>query len=250
MNNPLTEFRELPPFSRISAAQVVPAIEKIWADNRIVIKDLVKSGAANWETLIAPLEAADDRLNQAWSPVSHLNAVMNSEALRTAYTACLPLISEYQTEKGQNPGLFSGFEKLRHGSEFDSLSTAQRKVIENALRDFQLAGVALKPEDRMQFANIDRQLSELCSKFSDNVLDATQAWSCNTSEELLAGLPASALAMLKQTAEQRGDEGYTITLDHPGYSAILTYCDDEGLREKVYTAYATRASESSCNVPT
>jgi len=242
MNNPLLELKGLPPFSRIRPEQVEPAVDDLLAACRARIEALTgRADPPTWEDFVEPLEEANDRLDRAWSPVSHLNAVMNSEALRTAYNACLPKLSEYGTEVGQNRVLFEGFRAVA-GQEH--LDTSQRKLLENALRDFRLSGVDLAPDKQARYKAINRELAELTSKYEENLLDATNAWSKQIMDpSALAGLPASALALAQQTAADRGEEGWVLTLDLPSYLPVMTYADDRGLRREVYTAYCTRASD-------
>ncbi len=243
MNNPLLESHALPPFDRILPEHVAPALETILADNRAVIAALGKA-AADWASVPAVLEALQDRLDQAWSPVSHLNAVMNSEAWRQAYNAALPQLAAYGTELGQNETLFRVYEKIAASPAFSGFSAAQKKTVENALRDFRLSGIGLPEAGKKRFAEIVEKLSELSSKFSDNVLDATQAWELLLADAArLEGLPESALALLASLARQKEQNGYRVTLDFPSYFAVMTYAHDRGLREQVYTAYVTRASD-------
>ncbi len=249
MNNPLLESHELPPFSRILPEHIKPAIEAIVADNEQAVAELLASGnGTDWVSLQEPLDALDDRLSQAWSPVGHMNAVVNSDALRAAYNGCLPLLSEYSTRLGQNRQLFEAYQALADSPEFHKLDSAQQKVINDTLRDFHLAGVALDDEKKARFGEIKKQLSELTSKFSDNVLDATMAWSkLITDESELAGLPESALAGAKQLAAAKGQDGWLLNLDFPSYFPVMTYCDNRELRKEVYTAFATRASDQGPN---
>ncbi len=244
MTNPLTEINELPPFDKITAGQVHPAIEYLLAECRSGIRKLLDGGADSWETLVQSRDELEDRLNQAWSPVSHMNSVVNSDDLRKVYNACLPQLSEYSTEMGQNSRLFAAYQRISEAPAHDDLGTAQKKVIENALREFKLSGIELNAENKVRFAEIRKQLSELSSQFSDNVLDATGGWRKSIADiEELAGLPESALGLAKQTAEQRGEEGYLLTLDMPSYLPVMTYCDNSELRREVYEAFVTRASE-------
>jgi oligopeptidase A len=249
MNNPLLESHALPPFSRIKAEHVRPAVERILADNRAAIAALLEPGKAYaWANLVEPLEEIDDRLNKAWSPVGHMNSVVNSDELREAYNGCLPLLSEYATEVGQNEDLYRAYKSLADGPEFASLDTAQRKIIDNALRDFRLSGVDLPPEQKARFKEIAQELSRLGSQFQDNLLDATHGWSKHIEDEnLLAGVPESARAMARQTAASQGKEGWVFTLEFPSYIAIMTYADSRELRQEFYTAYATRASDQGPN---
>lgn len=249
MNNPLLESSELPPFSKILPEHVKPAIEAIIADNEKAVASLLASGTGiGWRSLQEPLDQLDDRLGQAWSPVGHMNAVVNSEALREAYNGCLPLLSEYSTRLGQNRQLFEAYQSLADSADFNQLDSAQQKVINDNLRDFRLAGVALEDDKKTRYGEIKKQLSELTSKFSDNVLDATMAWSkLITDESELAGLPESALAGARQLAESKEKEGWLLNLDFPSYFPVMTYCDNRELRKEVYTAFSTRASDQGPN---
>lgn len=243
MNNPLLEAHDLPPFDRILPEHVAPAIDAILAENRAAIAAL-KSAPAAWEAVPAVLENLQDRLDQAWAPVSHLNAVMNSDAWRTAYNETLPKLAAYGTELGQNEDLFRVYEAIAQSPAFASSSAAQQKTILNALRDFRLSGIGLTPEKKQRYAAIVEKLSGLTSKFSDNVLDATQAWELYLPDATrLGGLPESALGLLASLAEQKEKTGYRVTLDFPSYLAVMTYAEDRALRGTVYTAYVTRASE-------
>ncbi|MBP6261134.1 MAG: M3 family metallopeptidase [Chromatiaceae bacterium] len=242
MDNPLIDMPGLPPFGRILPEHVEPAIDTLLARNRARIAGLAQvAEPATWENFIEPLEILGDGLERAWSPVGHLNAVMNSEALRTAYNACLPKLSDYATELGQNRALFEGYRAVAAQEHLDD---TQRKLLANALRDFHLSGVDLPPDQQSRFKAIDRELSRLASKFSENLLDATNAWSKRIEDEAqLAGLPESARALARQTAERRGEPGWVLTLDFPSYQPVMTYADDPVLRREVYEAYTTRASE-------
>lgn len=245
MSNPLFEVHGLPSFSEIRAEHVQPAIQQIIAENRQAIAGLLESdGPYAWDSLIAPMEALDDRLNRAWSPVGHLNSVMNSDELREAYNACLPLLSEYATEMGQNERLYRAYKSIAESSAFKNLEPAQQIIIENALRDFRLSGVELSAEQKNRFMEIAQELSRLGSQFQDNVLDATQGWFKHVEDENeLAGLPESARQMARQAAESRGKSGWVLTLDIPSYIAVMTYAEDRKLRKEIYLAYSTRASD-------
>jgi oligopeptidase A len=245
MNNPLLESRELPLFSRIKAEHVRPAITRILEDNRTAIAALLEPGKTyTWENLVDPLEDLDDRLNRAWSPVSHMNSVVNSDELREVYNACLPLLSEYATEVGQNEDLYQAYRSIAERPDFANLDTAQRKIIDNALRDFRLSGVDLPPDQKNRYKEIAQELSRLTSRFQDNLLDATHAWSKHIEDEsLLSGLPESARLLARQTAAAQDKVGWVFTLEFPSYVAIMTYADDRELRREFYTAYTTRASD-------
>ncbi len=243
-NNPLLDVEELPRFDRIRPEHVQPAIEQLIAQNREAIDRLLQQQNYSWENLVEPMEEMENRLNMAWSPVQHLNAVRSSDALRDAYNSTLPLISEYATEQAQNRRLFEAYRQLRDSPEFEHWSPERRKTIEDALLHFHLGGVDLDDDDKQRFQQIQKELSELQTRFSNNVLDATQDWElCLDDDRRLGGLPPSALAMLRQYAEQKNREGYRITLEAPCYIAIMTYADDRDLRFQVHRAYTTRASD-------
>ncbi len=249
MMNPLLEEHELPPFSRIDAEQVGPAVDQLLSDYRTGVESLLVDGKAiDWASLQQPLDALDDRLSQAWSPVSHMNSVVNSEALRDAYNAQLPKLSELTTWLGQNTALYNAYQQLADSEAFGSLDTAQQKVITNALRDFKLAGVALADDKKQRYGELKKRLSEVTSKYSDNVLDATMAWTKLISDESeLAGLPDSAKANARQLAEAKGKDGWLLNLEFPSYLPVMTYSDNRGLRQEVYTAFSTRASDQGPN---
>jgi oligopeptidase A len=176
MTNPLLTDAPLPRFREIEAAHVEPAIRQLLDDNRAEIAGLLATGANRWDTLVAPLERMHHRLARAWSPVGHLNGVMNSDALRAAYNACLPLLTAYHTELGQNTELCAAYQAVMD-TEGPALAPEQRKVVENALRDFRLAGVSLPPEQKQRFGAAMERLATAQAKFDENVLDATNAWS-------------------------------------------------------------------------
>jgi len=242
MENPLLDMTGLPPFSRIEPEHVEPAIDRLIAECRARIEELTcRSEVPTWESFVEPLEESDDALSRAWSPVGHLNSVMNSDELRAAYNACLPKLSDYGTEVGQNTALFEGYRAV---ASQEHLDPTQRKLLENALRDFHLSGVDLPADKKARYKEISQELSRLTSKYEENLLDATSAWSKVITEEArLAGLPDSAKGLAKQTAVQRGEEGWVLTLDFPSYLPVMTYADDRELRREVYEAYSTRASD-------
>ncbi|MES9870664.1 MAG: oligopeptidase A [Sedimenticola sp.] len=243
MDNPLLELEALPHFSRIRPEHVEPAIDALLKEGRELTRKLLESGAPyTWDNLVEPLEIADDRLGRAWSPVSHMNSVVNSDELRDAYNACLPKLSDYATEMGQNEQLCNAYKAVyENGSD---LNDDQRKLLENALRDFRLSGVDLPAEKKSRYKEISQELTRLTSKYEENLLDATNAWSkLVTDEAELAGLPESALGLAKQTAEQRDEAGWMLTLEFPSYLPVMTYADNRELRREMYEAYATRASD-------
>ncbi|AXY43793.1 oligopeptidase A [Halomonas sp. JS92-SW72] len=245
--NPLLDPHELPPFDAIRPEHVVPAIEELLAENRTAIEALVARAGdepPSWASLAAPLESLNDRLSRAWSPVSHLNGTMNSPELREAYQACLGKLSEYSTWLGQHEGLFRAWQALKEGPAWAALDDAQRRAVDNTLRDFRLAGVDLPAEKKQRYGEIKARLSELGNTFSNQLLDATQGWHLDLADETrLAGLPESALAALRANAEAKGQAGYRITLDFPSFFPVMTYAEDRELRREVYTAFVTRASD-------
>lgn len=187
-------------------------------------------------------------LGRIFSPVSHLNSVKNSPELREAYEQTLPLLSEYSTRVGQHEGLYKAYRDLRDGDHYATLNTAQKKAVDNALRDFELSGIGLPKEKQQRYGEIATRLSELGNLYSNNVLDATMGWTkLVTDEAELAGMPESALAAAKARAEAKEQEGYLLTLDIPSYLPVMTYCDNRGLREEMYRAYSTRASDRGPN---
>ncbi|HDR1061810.1 oligopeptidase A [Pasteurella multocida] len=248
MSNPLLSFEGLPPFSQIKPEHVQPAVEKLIQACRDNIEQLLKQEQFTWDNFILPLTEMDDRFSKAWSPVSHLNAVKNSPELRAAYQACLPLLSEYSTWVGQHKGLYQAYEKLKNSPEFAHYDLAQQKTIDNALRDFKLSGISLSTEKQKRYGEISARLSELSAQFSNNVLDATMGWDKVIENlEELKGLPESALAAAKQSAENKGLEGYRFTLEIPSYLPVMTYCENRALREEMYRAFVTRASDQGPN---
>lgn len=249
-SNPLLQDFDLPPYSSIRPEHVQPAIETVLADNRAAIAALLEQqdGTPTWQGLVLALDELGERLGRAWSPVSHLNAVCNNAELRAAYEACLPKLSEYWTELGQNRALFQAYEALASGPEAAGFEVAQKTILDHALRDFRLSGIDLPADQQERYGEIQMKLSELGSRFSNQLLDATQAWTREIHDEAaLAGLTDSAKAQMKQAAEAKGLDGWLITLEFPSYYAVMTYADDRALREEVYTAYSTRASDQGPN---
>lgn len=244
MTYPATAANKLPTFSTIDVDQIKARIEGLIERNKRDIDTLLtNSDTFSWDDLPGAIEAMDEELASAWSPVSHLNHVRNSDELRDAYNACLPLLSAYSTWSGQHQSLYQAYQSIADSHDYAALDAGARTALDHALRDFKLAGVAL-PEDRKQrYGELKARLSELGAKFGENVLDATNAWSRHATEEELAGLPDSALAVARQAAEQKGLDGYLITLEFPSYFPVLTFCDNAELRREVYEANATRASE-------
>lgn len=250
--NPLLTNSELPLFASIKPEHVLPAVQTLIDEARATLNrclEQISAGATpGWECLVAPLEEAEDRLNKAWAPIGHLHAVQNTEALRSVYNEAIALLTQYGTEVSQNQALYAAYEKLANSEEYQTLSQAQKKTVDNALRDFKLAGVALEAADKTRYADIKQRLSELTTQFSNNLLDATQAWFFHTENlDDLAGLPESAIAQTQKAAKDKNLPGYVVTLDFPSYYAVMMHADNRTLREKVYRAYVTRASELGTN---
>ena len=248
MTNPLLEKSDLPQFSKIKPEHIQPAIEQLIQECRKTTEQVLNQPNFSWENFCQPLAEVNERLSRAWSPVSHLNAVKNSPELREVYQACLPLLAEYGTWVGQHQGLYNAYLQLKNSAEFANYSQAQKKAIENSLRDFELSGISLPPEQQKRYGEIVTRLSELNSQFSNNVLDATMGWEkIVTDENQLKGLPESTLQAAKQSAQNKGVEGYRFTLEIPSYLPVMTYCENRQLREEMYRAFVTRASEQGPN---
>lgn len=244
MKNPLLEVASvlsLPAFTKIKADQVESAIKHVFAENQEVIDELIESNVTDASIVLNQLQQANNKLGKVWSPVSHLNAVMNNEELRSAYTACLPLLSDYQTELGQNKKLLKLIEKIKISAE----DKVQRKVIENLLKSFKLSGVGLPDDKKLTYKKLSSDLSKLSSAYSDNVLDETKAWTKSLKEDQLSGLSESAIEMLESLALQHNKTGWLISLDFPIFNAVMTFANDRELRKEVYTAFTTRASDQS-----
>jgi len=249
MSNPLLETFTLPPFSRIEPEHVEPAVTQAIKEAKQSVAALLSGlETPTWETLVEPMEEMEARIDHIWSPVSHMNSVVNSDELRQAYNACLPMLSEFGTELGQNEDLYKAYKKLADSDAYDALDTAQKKVIDNAIRDFRLSGVELQQAERDQYKQITQKLTELSAKFEENLLDATHAWKKHiTDKELLSGLPESTMAMAEQFAKRDNLDGWVFTLDFPSYMPVMSYADNRDLREEMYTAFATKASDQGPN---
>ncbi|TCV12624.1 oligopeptidase A [Vibrio crassostreae] len=249
MSNPLLTFTDLPPFSQIKPEHVKPAVEQVIEACRNKIEQVLEGNTSpSWDNLVAPIEEVDDRLGRIWSPVSHMNSVVNSDELREAYESCLPVLSEYGTWVGQHKGLFEAYKAIKASEAFSALNRAQQKTITDALRDFELSGIGLPADEQHRYGEISKRQSELGSQFSNNVLDATMGWSKQITDVAeLAGMPESALAAAQAAAESKEQEGYLLTLDIPSYLPVMTYCDNQALRKELYEAYVTRASDRGPN---
>ncbi|MEN6584534.1 MAG: M3 family metallopeptidase [Sulfuricella sp.] len=245
MNNPLLDFSGLPRFPDIKPAHVTPAVEQLIADNRALVEKLVADAAPPaWDNFVRPLEDANERLSRAWGQVSHLNAVMNSAELREVYNANLPTLTAFYADLSQHQGLFDKFKALKASPAFDALTPAQKKIVANELRDFVLGGADLAEDKKARFKAIQEELSTLSAKFEENLLDTTSAFALLVeSEDELTGIPADALQVAREAAQADGKTGWKFTLHMPSYMPLMQYGENRKLREQMYYAYVTRASE-------
>ena len=244
-DNPLLADATLPAFSRIRPEHVTPAVETILADYRDAIDALTAPGAPrDFASVMLSQERLEQRLARAWSPVGHLHAVADSEALRQVYGPAEEALTEHAIELGQNRALYAAVQALADAPDFAALPRPERSLVEHALHDFKLSGVALEEPARSRYREIGVELSKLSTEFSNAVLDASEAWHEHiTDERDLAGIPESGRAVLRQYAEDQELDGYLVTLKQPSVQAVLSYADNRGLRERVYWAYQTRASD-------
>jgi oligopeptidase A len=244
IDNPLLLRNPLPRFDAIRAEHVLPAITGLLEHNRAQLERLLAAPEATFGSLIEPLEDSQHELVCVWAQVNHLNAVMNAPALREAYTACLPLLSAWQTDLAQNRALWQACQHIaatEHG-----LDATQRRVLEHRLREFRLAGVALEPHAKARFKDLMQQLTQLCAKFEENILDATNAWSLHlTDAAQLAGLNPAIIERARATAGDAG--GYTLKLEQPVYVAVMADAESSTLRRAFYEAWTTRASDQSAS---
>ncbi|HPF25428.1 MAG TPA: M3 family metallopeptidase [Steroidobacteraceae bacterium] len=243
MTNPLLRGDLLPPFDAITPAAIEPAIRELLASHRRVIAALEAQPQPTFENVVMPLEHTQHRLAQVWSPVGLLNSAMNSEALRAAYNACLPLLTNYYTEVGQSEALFEAYQAIEQ-QEGPGLDPEQRRVLEHQLRNFRLGGVGLPADRKTRFRAVSEELSQLQSKFDENVLDATNAWSRPvTDSRELDGLPAAVIEQARQLAAERGVGGWVLSLQQPTYVAVMSDAKSRELRRDFYAAWSTRASD-------
>ena len=247
MNNSLLDITTLPKFSKIKIEDIQPSIKKIITDNTQKLAAVLNQNL-DWEELIIELEMMENTLSRVWSPISHLNSVMNNDDLRIAHDACLPLLSAYSTEQSQNKDLYDNYKKIKESDNYSHLDKTNKKIIENALLNFTLNGVALTEEKKKRFKEIKTELSGLKSKFEQNVMDATQAFQIHIEEQSeLSGLPDFVKDMSKQAAHDENLKGWLFTLDAPSYISVMTYSDIRKFREEMYIAFTTRASNKGPN---
>ena len=242
--NPLLDFSGLPRFDEIRPEHVTPAIDALLAEAEAAVKAAETVAPVSWESFLTPLDDATERLYRAWGQVSHLQSVVNTPELREAYNANLPRLSRFGSAMAQNPALYAQYKALAAAPEAGSYDEARRKVLDNALRDFRLGGAELDEADKARFAQLREELSGLQAKFSQNVLDATDAFALYVDDEdELSGLPADVVAAARAAAQKDERGGYKLTLQMPCYLPVQTYADNRALREKLYHANAVRASE-------
>jgi oligopeptidase A len=242
-DNPLLQDTALPRFDAIAPEQMEPAIARLIAEQRARVAQIEAEPNPSFCSVVEPLEELQHRLSRVWSPIGHLNAVMNSEALRVAYNACLPLLSEYHTDLAQSERLYRAYAHVSE-RETGSLDGVQREVIEHALREFRLAGVALDPARKARFKAVMMELSRLSAKFEENVLDATNAWSHPVHDRgQIAGINEGVLEQAQRRAAENGSDGWLFGLDQPTYVAVVTDAESAPLRRAFYEAWSTRASD-------
>jgi oligopeptidase A len=238
-DNPLLDFTGLPRFAELKPVHVTPAIDALLAEARAAVARAERSRPA-WDEFVTPLEDANERLGRAWGQVAHLHAVLDSPELRAAYNENLPKVTQYWTELGQNQALFEKYRALRASADFPALAPARQRIVENALRDFRLGGAELPAEKKPRYAQIQEELAHLSAKFSENLLDATNAWTLVIEDvKRLAGIPADVL----EAARLEDGRGWKFTLHMPSYLPLMQYAEDRALREEMYRASATRAAE-------
>jgi len=244
-NNPLLDFSGLPRFADFRPTWVEPALDTLLADARAALESVCSDDAPiNWASVVVPLEAATERLSRAWGIVGHLNAVADSSELREVYNAQLPRVTQFWTELGQDTRLQGRYKALRAGPDFATLSPARQRIIDNALRDFRLGGAELVSPARERYADIQDRQATLSQKFSENLLDATNAFAVFIDDESrLSGLPQDVRDAARAEADAEGRSGWKFTLRMPSYLPVMQYAEDRAFREQMYRAYVTRASD-------
>jgi oligopeptidase A len=244
-HNPLLDFSGLPKFDQVQAAHVTPAIDHLLGAGRKLLESLATGAKApTWDNFARPLEDMEEQISRAWSQVGHMNAVVNSPELRKAYNDNLSKLTDFYAGLSQDERLYARFRALRASQKYEKLSSAQRKIIENELRDFRLGGAELADDKKARFKQIQEKLSKLSARFEENIMDTTNAYSHIVEHvKELKGLPLDALEAASQVAREDGKAGYKFTLHFPSYMPVLQYAENRELRETLYRAYATRASE-------
>ena len=245
-SNALLSFgRGIAVYSDVKPEQIAPAIEYLLKCAQDAVDQATDPNTAStWEKLVEPLEDATEALGRSWGVISHLNSVADTPELRSAYGAMLPQVTAFFSSLGQNLDLYKKYKALKNSSAFEKLNHAQKKVIENSLRDFRLGGAELSEQDKPRFAQIQDEQAVLGKAFSDHVLDATDGFVHNITDQAdLAGLPEDAIAAAADTAQQKGLQGWAFTLHFPSYYPVMQYSENRALRRLMYQAYVTRASE-------
>ena len=245
LQNPLLDFSGLPKFDRIEASHVTPAMDHLLEHGRKVLESLATSTEApTWDNFARPLEDMQERISRAWSQVGHMNAVVNSPALREAYNATLPKLTNFYADLAQDERLYAKYRTLRNSEAYRALNPAQQKIVENELRDFRLGGAELPAEKKARFKEIQEALASLSAKFEENLLDTTNDFALYVEDATeLSGIPDDTLQAAQEAAKADHKAGWKFTLHLPSYMPVLQYGDSRALREKLYRAYATRASE-------
>ena len=235
---------QLPNFSLLNANSTVQDLEQLLDNNRQQLNKLLKQNSIDWDTLIPALEEMDDKLAKLWSPIAHLHAVKQTPEWRDAYNACLPKLTAYSTEISQNEQLYQAYTAIADNADNAVFNSARHKLIQNELRDFRLSGVALPSAQKQRYAKIQAYLAELTTKFQENILDAAEQWFLHITDQAeLAGIPEHVVSAAAAKAQARNLSGWILTLDYPSYAPTMSYAKNRALREKIYTAYSTRASD-------
>jgi oligopeptidase A len=244
-NNPLLDFSGLPRFADFKPEHVTPAVDALLAECRATVERVLNTTTeSDWDSFVVPMDDANEKLSRAWGQVSHLHAVLDSPELREVYNDNLPKITIYFAELGQNSALFAKFKALHARADYAALSAPRKTITENELRDFRLGGADLPDEQKARFMQVQEALSRAAAKFEENLLDATNAYSLYIDDlRMLAGVPDDTLAGMKAAAEADGKSGWKITLQMPSYLPVMQYASNHALREQLYRAYVTRASE-------
>ncbi|MFA6232283.1 MAG: M3 family metallopeptidase [Rhodanobacter sp.] len=244
MTNPLLDFSGLPHFDRIQPDHVSPAIDQLLAEARAVVALAETRAPVTWESFVAPMTEACERLWRAWGQVTHLQSVVNTPELRAAYNANLPKLTRFGSEMGQNAVLFAQYRRLAMTPEHAQASVARRKIVDNALRDFRLNGAELSQAQKERYSELRTELSALSARFAENVLDATDGYALYVEDaKQLSGVPEDVVAACRTAAEKDGKSGYKLGLQMPCYLPVLSYAHDRELRQTLYRANTTRATE-------
>lgn len=244
-SNPLLKKDSLLKFDKIKSKHFKPAIEKELKINRSTIKKLLSQKKFTWNNFIEPLDETIDQLISVWSAICHLNSVMGTKEIRSAYEKCLPFITKYFAELSQNVNIYNALSSITKNKEYNSLNSIQKKILHDKLRDFILDGVALSPKKKQRFTLLKQKLAKLGNKFSYNVVDSSQSWTIELNEKQIKGLPENALALGRANAQKKNRKGWLFSLDLPSYHALITFLDSSILRKKIFEAYVTRATASN-----